>query len=103
MPDNIFGILGVALVMLLGFLPFIKVLINRFAPVKTSKAVVVDKTVIEHFSKYAGSGMAKEYVIVFSIEGKKKSFTVSRFSYDGYRLREEGVLKYRGNRIISFD
>ena len=103
MPEHILEILGVSVIMILGSLQFIKMAINRFAPVKTSKAVVADKTVIEHFSKYAGSGMAKEYVIVFSIEGKKKSLTVSRFSYDGYRLREEGVLKYRGNRIISFD
>lgn len=102
MPENIFGILGVSFIMLLGFLPFIKMAINRFAPVRTSKAVVVDKTVIEHFSKYAGDGKAREYVIVFSVEGKKKSFTVSQFSYDGYRIHEKGTLKYRGNRIISF-
>ena len=102
MPENIFEILGVFLVMLLGFLPFIKMAVNRFAPVKTSKAVVVDKTVIQRFSKYAGDGKAREYVIVFSLEGKKKSFSVSQFSYNGYKINEKGTLTYQGNRIISF-
>ncbi|MBE6944011.1 MAG: DUF2500 domain-containing protein [Ruminococcaceae bacterium] len=102
MPENIFEILGVSLVMLLGFLPFIKMAVNRFAPVKTSKAVVVDKTVIQRFSKYAGDGKAREYVIVFSLEGKKKSFSVSQFSYNGYKINEKGTLTYQGNRIISF-
>ena len=103
MPERILEILGASVIMILGSLQFIKMAINRFAPVKTSKAVVVDKTVIQRFSKYAGSGMVKEYVIVFSLEGKKKSFSVSQFSYDGYRINEKGTLKYRGNRIISFD
>ena len=102
MPENILEILGVSLVMLLGFLPFIKMAVNRFAPVKTSKAVVVDKTVIQRFSKYAGDGKAREYVIVFSLEGKKKSFSVSQFSYNGYKINEKGTLTYQGNRIISF-
>ena len=102
MPENILEILGVSLVMLLGFLPFIKMAVNRFAPVKTSKAVVVDKTVIQRFSKYAGDGKAREYVIVFSLEGKKKSFSVSQFSYNGYKINEKGTFTYQGNRIISF-
>ncbi|MBE6926483.1 MAG: DUF2500 domain-containing protein [Ruminococcaceae bacterium] len=102
MPENILEILGVSLVMLLGFLPFIKMAVNRFAPVKTSKAVAVDKTVIQRFSKYAGDGKAREYVIVFSLEGKKKSFSVSQFSYNGYKINEKGTLTYQGNRIISF-
>lgn len=102
MPERILEILGVSVIMILGSLQFIKMAINRFAPVKTSKAVVVDKTVIERFSKYAVSGMVKEYVIVFSLEGKKKSFSVSQFSYNGYKINEKGTLTYQGNRIISF-
>ena len=102
MPEKVFEIFGVSLVLLLGSLPFIKMIINRFAPVRTSKAVVVDKTVIQRFSKYAGDGKAREYVIVFSLEGKKKSFSVSQFSYNGYKINEKGTLTYQGNRIISF-
>ena len=103
MPEHILEILGFFFILILGSLQFIKMAMNRFAPVKTSKAVVVDKTVIQRFSRYAGDGKAREYVIVFSLEGKKKSFSVSQFSYNGYRINEKGTLKYRGNRIISFE
>ena len=43
-----------------------------------------------------------EYLIVFSVDGKKKSFYVSQFSYGGYRVNEKGVLKYKGDKLIEF-
>ena len=72
------------------------------APVRTVKAVVSDKNVIEGFSKYSGSGKSKKYVIVFSVDGRKKSFYVSQFSYRGYHVNEKGSLTYKGNRLIEF-
>ena len=41
-------------------------------------------------------------MIVFSVNGKKKSFYVSQFSYNGYKVNEKGTLKYKGNKLISF-
>ena len=75
---------------------------NRYASVKTVKAVVIDKHIVENFSKYSGNGKSEKYVIVFSIDGKKKSFYVSQFSYNGYRVNEKGLLKYKGNKLIEF-
>ena len=75
---------------------------NKFTPVKTVKAVVVDKHKTEAFSKYAGSGKREKYIIVFSAEGKKRSFYVSGFSYGGYKLKETGTLTYKGDKIIDF-
>lgn len=79
-----------------------RVVKNKYAPVKTVKAVVVDKHKIETFSKYSGNGKREKYVIVFSAEGKKLSFYVSEFSYGGYRIKETGKLKYKGDRLIDF-
>lgn len=80
----------------------VKVFKNKLAPVKTVKAVVIDKNKVEVFSKYAGNGKREKYVVVFQAEGKKLSFYVSEFSYRGYKLKETGTLTYKGDRIIDF-
>lgn len=76
---------------------------NKYAKVKTAKAKVIAKNVVETFSKYSGNGKSKKYVIVFEVNGKKRSFYVSEFSYGGYRVGEKGTLKYQGDRLIDFD
>ena len=53
-------------------------------------------------TKYSGNGKSEKYVIVFSVGGKKKSFYVSQFSYNGYRINEKGTLKYKGDKLIDF-
>ena len=107
MPENISNIVISSLFIGVGALAMVSILIrtikNRYAPIKTVKAVVIDKNKIETFSKYSGNGKAEKYVIVFSVNGKKKSFYVSPFSYDGYRVDEKGMLKYKGDRIIGFE
>ncbi len=76
---------------------------SRRASIETVPAVIVDKHIIESFSKYSGNGKSEKYVVVFSVDGKKKGFYVSPFSYDGYRINEKGTLKYKGDELISFD
>ncbi len=106
MPDNIVGIVVVSLMIGLGLLAVTRVLIKAIktkrAPVKSVKAVVVDKHTVEFFSQYAGNGKRERYVVVFSVDGKKKSFYVSGVSYDGYRVNEQGTLKYKGEKLIEF-
>ena len=106
MPENISNIVIIALFMGVGALALVSLLVkvvkNRYAPVKTAKAVVIDKNKVETFSKYSGTGKSEKYVIVFSVDGKKKSFYVSQFSYNGYRVNEKGTLKYKGNKLIEF-
>jgi hypothetical protein len=106
MQDNIVGIVigvlfaGVWLLALTRIL--IKALKTKYAPIRSVKAVVTDKHIIETFSKYAGNGKREKYVIVFSVNGKKKSFYVSQFSYGGYRIHEEGTLQFKGDKLIGF-
>ena len=106
MPENISNIIIISLFMGLGALALVSLLVkavkNRHAPVRTVKAVVIDKNKVETFSKYSGTGKSEKYVIVFSVGGKKKSFYVSQFSYNGYRINEKGMLKYKGDKLIEF-
>ena len=106
MPENVFGIAVIALFAGIGVWALVSIAIrmirNRCAPIKTVKAVVIDKNKTESFSKYSGNGKQEKYVVVFSIDGKKKSFYVSQFSYNGYRVNEKGTLKYRGDKLIEF-
>ena len=106
MPDNFASIVIAFLFIGIGVLVLVRILIktakNRYAPIKTVEAIVVDKHIVKSFSKYSGNGKYEKYVIVFSVSGKKKAFYVSQFSYNGYKLNEKGTLKYKGDRIIEF-
>ena len=106
MPENISNIVIISLFIGIGALAMVSIIVktikNRYAPVKTVKAVVIDKHIVENFSKYSGSGKSEKYVIVFSVGSKKKSFYVSQFSYNGYRVNEKGTLKFKGDKLIEF-
>lgn len=79
-----------------------KAIKTKYAPVRTVPAVVIEKHIVEAFSKYSGNGKSEKYVVVFSAGGKKKSFYVSQFSYNGYRINEKGLLTYKGDKLIGF-
>ena len=106
MPENISNIVILSLFIGIGALAMVSIIVrtikNRYAPVRSVKAVVIDKNKVETFSKYSGNGKAEKYVIVFSVNGKKKSFYVSQFSYNSYRINENGTLKYMGDKLIEF-
>ena len=106
MPENISNVIIISLFLGVGALAVVSLLVkavkNRYAPIKTVKAVVIDKNKVETFSKYSGTGKSEKYVIVFSVDGKKKSFYVSQFSYNGDRVNERGTLKYKGDKLIEF-
>lgn len=106
MPENISNIVIISLFIGIGALAMISIIVrtikNRYTSVKTVKAVVTDKHIVETFSKYSGTGKREKYVVVFSVDGEKKSFYVSQFSYNGYRFNEKGTLKYKGDKLIEF-
>lgn len=79
-----------------------KIIINRCAPIKTVKAKVVDKYKNNTVSKYYGAFKQEHYIVVFETNNKKLSFGVSEFSYGNYKVNEQGTLKYKGTKIISF-
>ncbi len=100
--DKIMIIFSIVLFLLCWF-PFVKKLIwNKVAPVKTVDAEVFDKYKPNIVSKYPGILKREDYSIVFKTKDKNLSFNVSEFSYNNYRIKEKGTLKYKGNKLISF-
>ena len=100
--DKIYIIFSIIL-FLLSCYSFFKVFIwHKIAHVKTVKAEVFDKYKLNRPSKYPTSFKQESCVIVFKTKDKKLMFNVSSFSYDNYRIRDKGTLKYRGNKLIMF-
>ena len=102
MPENLTGYIGVA-VTIIWFIGMLVWFFQRqYGPTKSVKATLVNKQVTESVSKYSASGKSYHYYVTFLINGKRRSFKVSRFSYDGYHKGETGTLKYKGDRLIDF-
>ena len=102
--QDIFAMLMVAFtVFYLGFLLW-RLYRGKYGPVRTVKAQVVDKYKLDTQTRVYGN-LAKpaRFAVVFCVNGKNRRFFVSEFSYGGYRKGETGTLKYRGDRIISFE
>ena len=103
MPDNLPSIIMLGLMLLVSLLAFCRWTLKKMAPVKTVQARVVDKHIIKlNYSKTGTYGKKERHCVVFRVEGKKFSFYVNEFSYNGYRKGETGRLTYKGDRIIDF-
>ncbi len=96
----VFGSLG-ALIWVLIIIRLIK---DRFTTLKTVKAIVIDKNTYKEqvVSRMQPTHSRQRYVVIFDCNGKKKSFYVSEFSYNGYRKGEKGTLTYKGSKLIDF-
>ena len=101
--DKVIAILWIVFVFVFWFLVIKKLICNRYAPIKTVKAEVFDKYEADTATKYPGAFNRKRYVVVFKTKDTKLSFDVSEFSYNNYRIKDKGTLRYKGNRIISFE
>lgn len=84
------------------FLIVKKIIGNRYATVKKVKAEVFDKYKSNTVSRIQGTFKREHYIVVFKTNDNKLSFNVSEFSYDSYKIKDKGILEYKGNRIISF-
>ncbi|MBQ8002393.1 MAG: DUF2500 family protein [Clostridia bacterium] len=98
--NNIVGWIIPAFVGLIWVLYIVKLIRSRYSSVKTVKAKLVEKYQYKPVSRYNTGDM---YVIVFEAEGKKLSFKVSKFSYNSYKVKKNGTLKHKGEKIISFE
>ena len=100
MPENLPSYIMMALFVAITLLAAVRLFGWRLCPVRKVKAELVHKQTVEFFSKYAGK--KTKYAVTFLVDGRRKSFYVSAFSYDGYRVGEKGTLTYRGSRLIGF-
>ena len=101
--SDIINVIGIILLLLCWLLIIIKFIVGRYGAVKTAKATVVDKYKPDIVPKYHGTLKQEYYIVVFETKDKKLSFNVSEFSYGNYKIKEKGILKYKGNKIISFE
>ena len=79
-----------------------RLLRSRFGKPKTVSSQVAGKQTVEYYSRTAPGGKRTRYAVSFLVNGKKKSFYVSEFSWNGYREGERGTLTYQGDRLIEF-
>ena len=100
--SDVINYIMIAIFLLCWVLIIVKLIRNKFSPVKTVKAEVYDKYKPNVVSKYPENWKSKSCVVVFKIKDKKLSFNVSEFSYGNYKINEKGTLKYKGAKIISF-
>ncbi len=106
--DNKVQMIGLGLVFALCLFCAVKVMVrwvkSRYGKVTRVRAKVIEKFKTETFTKYKGNGKHEQCRIIFEVEGKRRSFPVSEFSYEnGYKVGKEGTLTYQGDRLIDFE
>ena len=100
--SNVINLLLVGVILLCWILIIKRVIGNKQAPVKSVKAEVFDKYKTSAVSRMHGTFKRERCIVVFSTSEKKLSFQVSEFSYENYNVKDKGILKYKGDQMISF-
>lgn len=82
----------------------IKIIKNYLEKAITIKAKIIDKiaTTYNAVSKIPFPGTITDNIIVFYANGKTLRFKTSIWLYDSVKKGETGILKYKGNKFISF-
>ncbi len=77
---------------------------NYFKKAVIVKAKVIDKyeTSYEKSSRSEPARIITDYVVVFDINGQTVKFRTTVWIYNSVRKGDNGILKYKGNRIIEF-
>lgn len=67
-------------------------------------AILIEKNILHHSPTASGASLIEEdYELTFQLEdGKKHSFLVWPMVFDSVCCGEEGILKYKGDDLISF-
>ncbi len=96
----ILGIISIGLFMCIA----IRIFRDKFSAEKSVKATVIDKQTYlqEQFFKTQAPKTEQKYIVTFMSGKKKMSFNVSPLSYNGYKVNQTGMLKYKGSKIIDF-
>ena len=102
MPNNLPAMIFIALIFAYLVYYIIRLARRKYGRTKTAQATVINKQVVEHFSRYSGTGTRKTYHVTFLVNGKRKVFDLSEFSYNGFKIGESGTIKYKGTRLIDF-
>jgi len=87
---------------LLVFVTVIKQVWNMVSKPVEATATVIDRRE-SSYTKYTPAPIqATDYIIVFKSGDKSLSFSTSIWNYDAVKKGQHGILKYKGNHMISF-
>ena len=100
MPENFMSFVAFAVTILWFGALLVWFIKRKTAKPVTAKAKVIHKQVNEYYSKT--DGKVYRYYVTFQIGDKRKTFSVSELSYNGYRKGEKGTIRYAGDRLIDF-
>lgn len=98
--NTIFLFIGI--VIIVGLL--LRIILNKFGNEKEVEAKVLNKQYYQSRLARKAENFRDEdsYVVTFLAGDKKLSFYVSEYSYNGYRINQKGILKYKGTMLIDF-
>ncbi len=101
---NIINYCITGLLLLLVLLAAGRLIWSRLAKAVTIPATVADKRQ-SSYTKYTPVPQpVTDYILVFTTNnGKKLNFTTNSWNYEVIKKGDKGILKYRGNRFISFE
>jgi len=99
---NIVNVIAVIIFLVCWFFIIKKLVTDKISSVKSVKAVISHKYKTNTASKYPETLRKPNYVVIFDVGNQKRSFYVSEFSYNNYKIGEKGMLKYKGNKIVDF-
>lgn len=100
--ENVINYVLIILVCVFWFFIIRKLISDKMSKVKTVKAEVSGKYKPESVSNYPGVSKEEKYVVIFQTKDEKLSFNVSEFSYNNYKIKDKGTLRYKGSKLISF-
>lgn len=101
---NIVNLISVFITCIIFIGIIIRLSFYMYGKEKTVDAIIVDKQCYEKkiYKKFEASVSRKEYIAVFSVEGKRLSFKISENTYKSYTLNQKGKLTYKGSRLMGF-
>lgn len=100
---NLILLLSTLILGIISHVTVITVIVRRkFAPVRTEPAIVLGTHPVDFLSKITGNSKYTKYVAVFSVKGKRKSFYVTQNDYFSFDLYDEGMLTYKGPKLLEF-
>lgn len=101
---NIINYCITGLLSLLVLLIVVRLIWSLLAKAVTVSATVTDKRK-SSYTKYTPVPQpVTDYILVFTANnGKKLNFTTNPWNYEVIKKGDKGILKYRGNRFISFE
>ena len=94
--------LFVGIVITVGLL--LRIILNKYGNEKEVEAKVINKQYYQSRLARKAENFCDEdsYVVTFLAGDKKLSFYVSEYSYNGYRINQKGILRYKGTMLIDF-